>query len=113
VSHDSNVIPESWIALFLTARLRLCFGDDVDDFIRHRIYQNDLIFHFRILVVGKFGDLLGQFRRKAIRLDRFWQAGTDFWGRSKDSFTSKPPHTVGVISLKVSRRIAYGYDLRP
>ena len=66
------------IALFLTARLWLRLRDDVDDFIRHRIDQKNLVFHFRIAVVRKLGNLLSQFGRKAIRLDAFRQCGADF-----------------------------------
>ena len=54
-------------------RLRLRFRNDVDDFARHLIYQKNLVFHFRIPVVGKLGDPLRQLRRKAIRLDARWQ----------------------------------------
>ena len=67
------------IALFLTARLWLR-RDDVDDFIRHRIDQKNLVFHFRIAVVRKLGNLLSQFGRKAVRLDAFRQCGADFRG---------------------------------
>jgi len=66
------------IALFLTARLRLRFGNDGDDFARHRIDQKNLVFHFRIAVVGKLRNLLSQFGRKAIRLDAFRQLGADY-----------------------------------
>ena len=68
------------IALFLTARLWLRLRDDVDDFIRHRIDQKNLVFHFRIAVVRKLGNLLSQFGRKAVRLDAFRQCGADFRG---------------------------------
>ena len=66
------------IALFLTARLWLRLPDDVDDFIRHRIDQKNLVFHFRVAVVRKLGNLLSQFGRKAVRLDAFRQCGADF-----------------------------------
>ena len=68
------------IALFLTGRLWLRLRDDVDDFIRHRIDQKNLVFHFRIAVVRKLGNPLSQFGRKAVRLDAFRQCGADFRG---------------------------------
>ena len=68
------------IALFLTARLWLRLRDDVDDFIRHRIDQKNLVFHFRIAVVRKLGNLLSQFGRKAVRLVPLRRCGADFRG---------------------------------
>ncbi len=64
-------------ALFLSARLRLCFRDDVDDFAGHGVDQKNLVFHFRIAVVGKLRDLLRQIRWKSTGLDAFRQFGAD------------------------------------
>jgi HAE1 family hydrophobic/amphiphilic exporter-1 len=43
--------------------------------LAHLIHQKNLIFHFRINVVGKLRDLLSELRRKAIRFDAFRQFG--------------------------------------
>src|SRR5262249_4389466 len=65
--------------LFLVGRLWLRLRNHLDNFARHLVDQKNLVFHFRIPVVGKFRDLLSQLRRKPIRFNARWQCGADFW----------------------------------